>query len=88
MKSNRFVCESWLAGKPGRSRNMHTDGKDIYSYALRIGRTNHNSKELYNYTSRNTQGTKGRFISLTTSHHVGLLIGRPGVTLQGPAEQR
>ena len=50
------------------SRSFSTDGRDIYSYDLKIGYTNiFGEKVLLNYTS-----ASGRFQSHTTSRHVNL----------------
>ena len=50
------------------SGSFSTDGRDIYSYNLKIGYTDeYGQKVLLNYTS-----ASGRFQSNTTSRHVNL----------------
>ena len=50
------------------TRSFSTDGKNIYSYLLKIGYTDNNGqKVLLNYTKRS-----GNFQSHTTSRHVNL----------------
>jgi hypothetical protein len=64
---NEEVCVFWLWNMPAHSGNMRTDGKDLYSYGLKIGYTPDWRKVVVNYTA----GGKA-FRSMTTSHHVGI----------------
>ena len=69
---NYKVVEAWKNGNQARSftGNLHTDGKDLYSYALKIGFTTAKGrkagKTVILYTSAD-----GAFKSMTTSRHVG-----------------
>lgn len=45
--------------------SFYTDGKDIFSYNLLIGKTESNKKLVYDYTARGLG-----FVSKTTSKHV------------------
>ena len=66
-QTNDHVVYSWMNSRPWRSLRMRTDGKDIYSYALKIGYTNDDKDEkvLLDYTA----GALG-YYSQTTSTHV------------------
>ena len=65
---SRYVPWHWAHSKPAKNYgegNLHTDGFDLYSYNLKIGETIDGVKILYAYTAG-----AGRFVSMTTSHHV------------------
>jgi len=65
---NRLIAQKWKSGSPAKNHNnsFHTDGKNLYSYNLLIGRTTDaNYKVLFNYTKECNS-----FISQTTSQHV------------------
>lgn len=67
MLRNSACAQAWADGKSGASNRMHTDGKNLYSYALRIGYTDLNgNKVLYDY------GKKGFRKSVTTTQHVSV----------------
>jgi hypothetical protein len=67
-KTNSRVVYSWMNGKPFKSLSMKTDGKDLYSYKLKIGTTtDDHCKNVLDYTARGLG-----FYSVTTSTHVGL----------------
>ena len=60
----------WVNGQSGRTPNksLSTDGKDLYSYKLKIGYTNdYGQKVVLKYTTRYNS-----FVSTTTSRHVNL----------------
>tara|TARA_B100000945_G_scaffold233908_1_gene190202 strand:+ start:284 stop:526 length:243 start_codon:yes stop_codon:yes gene_type:complete len=63
------VPRFWRNNTPARSftTNFWTDGKDLYSYNLKIGTTYNNEKHIFDYTTRTNN-----FISATTSRHVNL----------------
>ena len=64
---NRSVASLWAKGlKASNHRgNFYTDGKDLYSYNLRVGTTSKSGqKVLFDYS-----GPWG--VSQTTSNHVG-----------------
>jgi hypothetical protein len=65
--NNEQVVENWIWNLPAHSHNgnLHTDGKDLYSYSLKIGYTDMWQKFALNYAGNN-------FVSMTTSKHVGL----------------
>ena len=77
-RTNADVAQAWRDGKACKSNNMHTDGKDVYSYALRIGTTVGTTKVAYDYRKPFT-------VSQTTSHHVSRLAGE-GVVFVKPGE--
>ena len=65
-KTNDVVLWNWVNGKPFKSLSMYTNGKDLYSYKLKIGYTDgSNEKILKDYTAK-AHG----FYSQTTSTHV------------------
>lgn len=68
MKNDDIVC-SWKQGESAGYGALHTDGNDLYSYALKIGYTEDGVKHAIDYTSPG-----GTFYSVTTSTHVGLAI--------------
>lgn len=63
--TNQQVVDRWLEGKAASSGNMSTNGKDLFSYRLRIGRTRKGEKVLIDYRRR---------MSTTTSQHCGLAV--------------
>jgi hypothetical protein len=72
--TNESVVENWYNGISGKSLNMDTDGKSLFSYEMKIGET-HIVKEAGFLTKKkvglNVQSPF--FYSQTTSHHVGLV---------------
>ena len=67
--TNENIAYYWSTGKAAQNHNgsFTTDGKDLYSYRLKIGTTNEqNEKVLFDYTSGGI-----RYYSQTTSCHVG-----------------
>ena len=67
--TNDNIPYYWSKGKAAKNGTgaYSTDGKDLYSYALKIGTTNdQGEKILFDYTS----GGMG-YYSQTTSCHVG-----------------
>ena len=67
-KTNDRVVYSWINGKPFKSLSMKTNGKDLYSYKLKIGTTtDDHCKNVLDYTTRGLG-----FYSVTTSTHVGM----------------
>ena len=73
--TNKHCVFAWVNGmsyKRGsnyRRQGLTTDGVDIYSYGLQIGRTGaFNKKILYDYTAKGLG-----WFSQTTSCHVGLV---------------
>ena len=67
-KTNSRVVYSWMNGKPFKSLSMITDGKKLYSYALKIGTTTDDQcKNVLDYTARGMG-----FYCVTTSTHVNL----------------
>ena len=68
-KTNSRVIYSWMNGKPFKSLRMSTDGEELYSYNLMIGRTDPDgSKVLRDYTAKGL----GCY-SQTTSQQVNLV---------------
>ena len=67
-KTNNRVVYSWMNGKPFKSLSMETDGKDLYSYKLKICTTTDDHTEtVLDYTAKGLG-----FYSVTTSTHVNL----------------
>ena len=66
-KTNQMVIWNWMNGKSFKSLRMSTNGTDLYSYSLLIGKTVNNKKILFNYTARGLG-----YYSQTTSQHVNL----------------
>lgn len=77
MLTNAGVARAWAAGRPGHSGRMHTNGVDIFSYALKIGTTIDGRKVGYRYQAP-------RFVSMTTSHHVSQLRGHAHEIIEPP----
>ena len=69
---NKEVIDSWKSGDSAcnHSESLHTNGTNLYSYALQIGDTCSatGKKVLRDYTANSAYGFK----SQTTSCHVGL----------------
>ena len=70
MTDNNSVIHSWIRGYSadnGRS-TLHTDGRNLYSYKLRIGYTGENGRKIvFLYNAKNDN-----FKSSTTSKHVSI----------------
>ena len=66
MIRNKEVARMWANNKSGKSKSMSTDGNNLYSYKLMIGKTINNKKIVYNYITNGID-----FVSQTTSKHVG-----------------
>ena len=67
--TNENIAYYWRKGTPAaNSRQCYTtDGKDLYSYQLKIGTTNaQGEKVLFDYTANGI-----KYYSQTTSCHVG-----------------
>ncbi len=66
--NNKQVAKNWSIGRKGKSSNgnYHTDGSNLYSYNMLIGRTLPNGdKQVLNVRGKDSY-------SQTTSKHVGL----------------
>ena len=67
-KTRSRVVYCWMNDKPFKSLSMWTDGKKLYSYALKIGTTTDDQcKNVLDYTAKGLG-----FYSVTTSTHVGM----------------
>lgn len=65
---NELIIKAFLNNQPARNKNLKTNGQNLYSYNLLIGRTTpQGRKEVFNYTAPG-----GDFRSHTTSKHIGL----------------
>lgn len=64
---NESVVSMWYRGLSAESHNgnVSTDGSDLYSYSMKIGRTVGGEKQVLDVTAPNSY-------SATTSQHVGL----------------
>jgi len=69
---NSDVVYKWKQGEEARNGRytLHTDGKDLYSYNLRIGFTTPSGKKVA------VEHRAPNFVSITTSQHVGLACWR------------
>ena len=63
---NSDVVKAWWWGREAKSGHLSTDGQSLYSYNLKIGGMKEGEKVAYNFRS------SGKFVSVTTSKHVGL----------------
>ena len=65
---NEQVIKAFLRNQYAQAKNLRTNGANLYSYNLLIGRTTpQGRKEVFNYTAPG-----GDFRSHTTSKHIGL----------------
>ena len=67
---NEEVVRSFIVGCRASNRNLSTDGSRLYSYGLLIAARSQNPGNVitvWNYTA------SGKFHSVTTSTHVGLI---------------
>ena len=64
--NNDDIAHSWSIGENAGDGALHTDGNNLYSYALLIGYTEDGLKHMIEHTRLG-----GRFYSITTSTHVG-----------------
>ena len=65
--TNQQVINNFLNQKPAKAGALTTDGHNLYSYGLIIGRWYGGKPFVFDYTT-----TGGAFYSMTTSQHVGL----------------
>ena len=65
MITNKECAERWKRNKPGESGHISTDGNNLFSYGLLIGKTINGTKIVFEYTA-----VKDNFISRTTSNHI------------------
>ena len=80
---NEKVVESWIRNEHGHSLNLSTDGKNLFSYSLKIGFTGPDDvKTVYDFTR------SGRFISMTTSRHVGMAKREYGALVVAPSSPK
>ena len=70
--NNSDVIYKWKQNEEARNgrHTLHTGGKDLYSYNLRIGFTTPNGKKVA------VEHRAPHFVSITTSQHVGLACWR------------
>ena len=65
--TNKDVVDAWYGGRVANSTNLITDGRDLYSYELRIGATAAHDKVAFKFTG-------AKMVSTTTSKHVSMAI--------------
>jgi len=63
--TNESVANAWRNNLIASTKNMRTDGVNLYSYNLRIGYTENGKKVAINHTAAG-----GSFYTITTSNHV------------------
>ena len=66
-QTNQEVINAFLNQRPAKAGRLTTDGVNLYSYALVIGKWYGGMPFVLDYTT-----TGGAFYSMTTSQHVGL----------------
>ena len=66
-QTNQEVINAFLNQRPAKAGRLTTDGVNLYSYALVIGKWFGGKPFVFDYTT-----TGGAFQSMTTSQHVGL----------------
>jgi hypothetical protein len=69
---NRDVVMSWLNGERAQINNLRSDGTRLFSYNLKIAERDPYSIRVFDYTA------SGKFVSVTTSKHVGLALRTAG----------
>lgn len=67
MMRNDAVVRAFSRGQSGRAGALRTDGRCLYSYDLKIAEKTRGGIAVADYTAGG-----GRFVSQTTSKHVGL----------------
>lgn len=69
---NENVIECFINKRKGKSwtKNLHTDGTSLYSYALKIAEHYDDEIYIFNYA----RFLKGEFVSMTTSCHLSKLL--------------
>ena len=71
---NLDVINAWKKGVSAKTKNLSTDGRELYSYALLIGYTDDLSRKVVkNYTKEN-------YYSVTTSIHVNMAKKASSIT--------
>lgn len=65
--TNQEVINAFLNQRPAQAGRLTTDGVNLYSYSLIIGKWFGGKPFVFDYTT-----TGGAFQSMTTSQHVGL----------------
>jgi len=68
MLRNESVVYAWTNGERAASGHMSTDGVDLFSYSLKIASRADSETRIWDYTAR------GKYVSQTTSCHVGLAL--------------
>ena len=66
--TNQEVINAFINQRPAQAGRLTTDGVNIYSYSLIIGKWYGGKPFVFDYTT-----TGGAFKSMTTSQHVGLI---------------
>ena len=65
--TNQEVINAFINQRPAQAGRLTTDGVNLYSYSLIIGKWYGGKPFVFDYTT-----TGGAFKSMTTSQHVGL----------------
>lgn len=77
--TNLQVAFCWRHGKVAKSGHMSTDGRNLFSYALLIGRTLGTGASAVRVVKR-YQAPK-HYVSQTTSHHVTIACSAADVAV-------
>ena len=67
MKTNKEVIRAFVIGHRAAAGNLHTDGRSLWSYNLKIAQHTPEGVVVGDFTSPG-----GGFHSVTTSKHVGM----------------
>lgn len=54
MKRNSEIVSLWLQGKKGKNGHMRTNGNDLFSYDLLIGKTKNKTKYYLSFANSKT----------------------------------
>ena len=77
---NSDVVRAWAYGNIASTKNLTTNGRDLYSYQLLIGFTSDDGERVVlDYTAPG-----GHFFSVTTSQHVNLAKREGSRTIMNP----
>ena len=68
--TNRLVAKAWSNNITLATKNLRSDGLNLFSYNLKIGYTKDGKKIAIDHTA-----SAGSFYSRTTSNHVSLAKG-------------
>jgi len=72
--TNEQVVKSWINNQAGKSLHMSTDGKSLFSYEMKVGKTVYETNGLWSADKKHGLNVQSPFFySRTTSKHVGIV---------------